>query len=79
MDLGSINSKLRANKYERIYDVLYDIGLVWDNCKLYNREDSQIFKTADKMEKLFQKKVRQRLCFTHRSELRFAPITTLSK
>ena len=57
MDLGTVNSRLKGGKYGTIYEVIYEVGLVWDNCKLYNREDSQIYRMADKMEKIFQKKV----------------------
>lgn len=62
MDLGTINSKLKTGQYFKVYDVLYDIGLVWDNCKLYNQENSLIYRTADKMEKIFQKKVAVTRC-----------------
>ena len=58
MDLGTINSKLNNRNNKSIDENLYEIGLVWDNCKLYNREDSSIYRIADKMEKLFQKKVK---------------------
>lgn len=62
MDLGTIDTKLKTGKYSKINEVLYDIGLVWDNCKLYNRENSLIYRTADKMEKLFQKRVKLIRC-----------------
>ena len=36
MDLGSINNKLRDDKYRFVEEYLDDVQLVWDNCKAYN-------------------------------------------
>ena len=40
MDLGSVKKNFRANKYKYVEEVLNDLQLVWDNCKLYNAEGS---------------------------------------
>ena len=32
-----------------------DVQLVWDNCKLYNVEDSKVYKLARKLEEYTQK------------------------
>ena len=37
MDLGTINNKLKEDKYRYVEEALDDIQLVWDNCKLYNQ------------------------------------------
>lgn len=36
MDLSLINKKLREDRYHTVEEVLDDIQLIWDNCKLYN-------------------------------------------
>lgn len=36
MDLGTVNQKLREDRYETVEQVLDDIQLIWDNCKTYN-------------------------------------------
>jgi hypothetical protein len=36
MDLGTIAKKSREDKYIYAEEVLDDIQLIWDNCKLYN-------------------------------------------
>ena len=40
MDLGTIKERLNDNKYPFLQDVLSDIQLIWDNCKLFNLEGS---------------------------------------
>jgi len=40
MDLGTVKKNFRANKYKLVEEVLNDLQLVWDNCKLYNAEGS---------------------------------------
>ena len=36
MNLLKVQDKLKAREYHTIEEVLDDIQLVWDNCKLYN-------------------------------------------
>ena len=38
------------DQYESVEECLADIQLIWDNCKLYNTEDSPIYKLALSME-----------------------------
>lgn len=38
MDLATINKKLREERYQSVEEVLDDIQLIWDNCKLYNQQ-----------------------------------------
>jgi bromodomain-containing factor 1 len=38
MDLSAINKKLREERYQSVEEVLDDIQLIWDNCKLYNQQ-----------------------------------------
>ena len=40
MDLGTIQSKLNNGQYLYVEDMIDDIQLIWDNCKLYNSPGS---------------------------------------
>ena len=59
MDLTTISSKLDSSGYASVADVIFDLGLIWFNCKLYNQESSAIYKNAEKIEKIFQKKIQE--------------------
>jgi len=56
MDLGTIQNKLEDGKYKDASAFASDVRLVWDNCMKYNRPDSDLYMTADKLSKLFDKK-----------------------
>lgn len=43
MDLNTISRKLRDEKYRTVENVLDDIQLIFDNCKVYNAPGSVIF------------------------------------
>ena len=47
MDLMAIKDQL--NKYETVEDCLNDIRQVWENCRLFNAEGSEIYDTADSL------------------------------
>lgn len=57
MDLGTIQTKLEDGKYGSPNDFSKDMRLVWKNAMTYNRPDSDIFETAEKLAKLFEKKI----------------------
>lgn len=42
MDLGTIKSKIEADKYTTLDDIAHDVRLVWRNCMLYNRDGSEV-------------------------------------
>lgn len=42
MDFGTIKTKLKEHKYERIQDFMADMDLVFHNCKLYNGTQSDV-------------------------------------
>ena len=50
MDLKKVKENLADDQYESVEECLADIQLIWDNCKLYNTEDSPIYKLALTME-----------------------------
>lgn len=40
MDLNTARRNLTKNLYDNLEDVLDDIQLIWNNCKLYNEQGS---------------------------------------
>ena len=36
MDLGTVEENFQNNAFEKIEDLLSQVQLIWDNCKLYN-------------------------------------------
>ena len=53
MDLGSIQAQLKDGQYDSFDAFDEDVHLVIDNCKLYNAEDSDVYKQAVKLDKLY--------------------------
>jgi len=59
MDLGTIKTKLDQGKYSgsgAADKFAADVRLVWTNAMTYNRPGSEIYTTADKLAKLFERK-----------------------
>lgn len=42
--------KENFNKYENVEEVLNDLRQIWENCRLFNAEGSDISATADLMD-----------------------------
>jgi Bromodomain len=42
MDFGTIKNNLSNNKYLKVQEFLEDLNLVFNNCLLYNGENSQV-------------------------------------
>ena len=66
MDLTTVRTNVENDKYSTVEACLDDIQLIWDNCKLYNVEFSQIYKMAVRLEGLLSKLVEQN--FSHVKE-----------
>lgn len=56
MDLGTIKVKLEGGKYTGHDKFAHEMRLVWKNAMTYNRSDSEIYATAEKFSKQFEKK-----------------------
>jgi hypothetical protein len=52
-----MQKNIKNNKYSSLQEILNDIQLIWDNCKLYNMEGSDIYKMAIHCEKLVKRLV----------------------
>ena len=61
MDLGTVKSNLKSDKYTSVNDCLSDIQLIWSNCKTYNMQGSEIWKLAVQLEKLTAKLVEKNI------------------
>ena len=42
MDFGTIKARLQSNYYTKMQEFLHDVQLVFENCILYNGENSQV-------------------------------------
>ena len=40
MDLSTVKQNLKSGDYQSMQDFLLDLHLIWDNCKIYNPEES---------------------------------------
>ncbi|KAL0589661.1 hypothetical protein ABG067_002210 [Albugo candida] len=58
MDLGTIRMKLSKGEYSRTSDFMKDVRLVWDNCKLYNQDGSDLYILADELAKKFEERAK---------------------
>ena len=52
MDISKIETKLNNNKYCLVQDIIYDFQLMWENCRIYNVEISEIYKNSLALEKI---------------------------
>ena len=47
MDLRTVRKNLGKGKHKRYEDFFRDVQLIWDNCKTYNIQGSDIYKMAE--------------------------------
>ena len=57
MDLKSVRKNLGKNKYKIFSEFFRDVQLIWDNCKTYNMQGSDIYKMAESMEKVSKRSI----------------------
>jgi len=50
MDLSTVRKKIKNFSYKFLSDVFSDLQLIWDNCMLYNLDESEIYQFAKFME-----------------------------
>ncbi|PKC03748.1 Bromodomain-containing protein, partial [Rhizophagus irregularis] len=55
MDLFTINSKLKNDKYTSIKDFEKDMHLIFHNCYTYNDRGSEIYNLGEELESVFNK------------------------
>jgi hypothetical protein len=57
MDLGTIHGKLGAGSYKSFSAFEADVQLIWDNAKLFNNPDSDVYEAAAQMEDIWTRKL----------------------
>ena len=57
MDLSTARKHLSKGKYRKYEEFFRDLQLIWDNCKQYNIQGSDIYKQAEYMEKITKKQI----------------------
>jgi hypothetical protein len=59
MDFNTLRTNLLDGKFTTYEDFLSDLQLIWDNCKLYNMIGSEIYKLAERMEKMSRREIQK--------------------
>ncbi|RHY10959.1 hypothetical protein DYB37_004414 [Aphanomyces astaci] len=59
MDMGTVRVKLNKGEYKKPEDFGRDMRLIWENCKLYNQDGSDLWTVADDLTKLFDEKMKE--------------------
>ena len=54
MDLGTVKDNLLKGEYNTIREFMEDITLIWQNCRTFNMQGSEIVKMANRLEKKFK-------------------------
>ena len=47
MDLDTVKQNLNHNHYNNVEEALQDIRVIWENCRTFNAEGSEILLLAD--------------------------------
>ncbi|KAJ3724690.1 hypothetical protein FB446DRAFT_642616 [Lentinula raphanica] len=61
MDFSTMEHKLDNNQYQAVEDFVSDARLVFDNCRLYNLEDSVYHKCANTLERFMNEQLKERI------------------
>ena len=59
MDFSTLKKNLKDGKFSTYEEFLADLQLIWDNCKLYNMVGSEIYKLAERMEKMSRREIQK--------------------
>ena len=57
MDFNTLKNNLLEGKFQTYEEFLSDLQLIWDNCKIYNMIGSEIYKLAERMEKMCRREL----------------------
>ncbi|KAI7901745.1 uncharacterized protein BX663DRAFT_513906 [Cokeromyces recurvatus] len=58
MDLATLEENVKADAYLTIEDFINDTQKIFDNCRIYNSEDTEYAKCGAKLERFFNEKLR---------------------
>lgn len=59
MDFNTLKKNLNDGKFATYEEFLSDLQLIWDNCKLYNMQGSEIYRLAERMEKMTRRELQK--------------------
>jgi Bromodomain len=54
MDFSTVQAKLSDAQYSNFHDLVSDVRLIFDNCRLYNAEGCTLYKHAEMLDTLFR-------------------------
>ncbi|OQV20057.1 Nucleosome-remodeling factor subunit BPTF [Hypsibius exemplaris] len=52
MDFATMSGKVQSERYRTVYEFIRDAGLVFDNARTYNKEDTVYYKNAEQLEEI---------------------------
>ncbi len=58
MDLSTLKKNLKKGHYKKISEFIEDLFLIWENCKTYNLEESDIYNNAVSLEEISVKLIK---------------------
>lgn len=56
MDLSTVETNIKKRYYSNIDDMANDVYKIFTNAKLYNKEETEVYKKAVELEEYFKKK-----------------------
>lgn len=59
MDLATMHSKLQSLQYHKLSELEDDFTTMINNARKYNKEESEVFKAAGVLERLFEQRVKE--------------------
>ena len=59
MDFETLKKNMLDGKFSTYEEFLGDFQLIWDNCKLYNMQGSEIYRICEKMEKTSRRELQK--------------------
>ena len=62
MDLSTVKEKIGSNEYANVTEALQDLRTIWDNCRQFNVEGSDILQSAETCAELLEVLVEVRSC-----------------
>jgi histone acetyltransferase len=57
-DLATLEENVKADAYPTLEDFVKDTQKIFENCKIYNAEDTEYAKCAARLEKYFNERLR---------------------
>ena len=58
LDLKKIETRLHGRTYKKLAEFIYDMQKMFDNCRVYNAQQSQYYQCAETLEGFFVSKIR---------------------